>query len=255
MNFVNSDLKSITKEEKNIETENIKIINNNFNYKEMFSSLNKEKNKFQKFNNKEIESEDTTINEFKEEKKTKDLSSLIYINKFNKRNNLGIDNKKEEINKSTESIELEINNILRNNHTVKKPFIVNNGNNFKAKINSQKKIKNKKKVKFNVIKIESKSNKDKDNEKVFENNLKNMNMNPLVEDLNDAPPILHEMLESIPLFCNEINRYKIKKKKKGINKIRIWNNHLKNKYKIKHKLNKDNNKINRRIGKNGKYKK
>ena len=250
MNFINSDLKSIAKEEKKIGTENIKIINNNFHFNDMFSSLNKEKNKFQKFN-KEIESEDTTINEFKEEKKTKDLNSLIYINKFNKINNIGIDNKKEEVNKSIESIEFEINNILRNNQTLKKPFIINNGKNLKEKINSQKKTKNKKKVRFNVVRIESKSNKDKDNE----NKIDNKNMNPLVEDLNDAPPILHEMLQSIPLFCNDINRYKIRKKKKNINKIRILNNNLKNKYQIKHKLNNENNKINRRIGKNGKYKK
>lgn len=193
MNFINSNLPNKINLEKNyiIKTENSKIINNFFNLNDM--KLNKESNKFQEIN-KDIESDKSTMNGFKNEKsKFGAGESIISSIKFIVNN---LENKKGE------------KNMLEDNQNGKE--IKTNGYNFEIKKYSQKETKKRKNIRFNVVKIQSKSNIKKDI--TIDYNLKNMAKHEghIVEDLNDAPSIIQGILSNNSSIFNSRNKHKTK---------------------------------------------
>ena len=280
MNFIKSKCYNIEKDKNKliITSERIKIVNNFLNLNELLPNSNKNDLLLKKiYRNNGLEASTISSN-LKDEKCKKEnfkkletnqiVKSFIKFNKLNKINE--IEEKKEEIKTDFNNIDNKnkcslflLEQVSPNNSLILKDNKnkIEEKNEIQIKKDYQNlKISKKKNIRFKISKIEEKiNNKKRKNE---ENNFQNLEeiINPLVEDLNDAPCAFQEIIQnSINInLNNNINKnHKInlgpnnnlkKRKKKGKNinsgisrkSLRDWK-----KKKVIYQIKKENKKLKR----------
>ena len=211
MHFIKSNLINMEKDDKFLISSDVVKVVYNYIYINNNSKIDQknidgtQKNN----NNSQIESDEITTNEFKEEENKKNINnikeknpgqiieSIIHINKKN-----AINEKDEKKNLNREK-KVEMNNQKEKKNGIK--FEINRD----IKDIKNLKIKKGKKIKFFVTKDEIRQNKN--GETKTERNVCNIIEinNPEIENLNDAPSVLQEIIQNNDNF-NIINLFKRK---------------------------------------------